>query len=102
MLIGEVIGTVVATQKSEGLNGLKLLIVEQMGPDASRTGNHIVAVDSVGAGQGDVVLYVIGSSARTTESTSERPVDALIMGIIDSLDVLNERKYEKWSSDGHQ
>lgn len=98
MLLGEVIGTVVATQKHQGLVGTKFLIVEQLGPDACPMGNFLVAVDAVGAGEGDVVLYVTGSSARATDLTTERAVDALIMGIIDSWEVRGERKYEKWSS----
>lgn len=97
MLLGEVIGTVVATQKNEDLSGAKFLIVEQLDHKALSSSNFLVAVDSVGAGEGDVVLYSIGSAARFTGFTSEKPVDAVIIGIVDSWEIRGERKYEKFA-----
>lgn len=102
MLLGEVIGTVVSTQKFEGLTGSKFLILEEIHPDGSPTGTFFVAVDAVGAGEGDMVLFVTGSSARTTADTTDKPIDALIMGIIDSWEVWGTRKFEKWSSSDKQ
>ncbi len=97
MLLGEVIGTVVATQKYEGLEGTKLLLVEQLGPEASPSGNFLVAVDAVGAGKGDIILFATGSSARNTGMTMDKPVDAVIMGIIDSWELRDKRVYDKSS-----
>ncbi len=98
MLLGEVIGTVVASQKCEDLQGSKLLIVDQLDIAGNSLGKYLVAVDAVGAGEGDRVLFVTGSSARITEFTSQRPVDAVIMGIVDSWEIFGDRKYEKWSA----
>lgn len=95
MLLGRVIGTVVSTQKDEKLRGVKLLIVEQIGLDVKPAGPYVVAVDSVGAGEGEVVVYATGSSARQTALTDGKPVDALIMGIVDSFEIGGKRIYEK-------
>ena len=90
MFLGKVIGNVVATQKDPKFQGMKLLLVQ---PYVNResglvvSGSSIVAVDSVGAGLGEVSLYATGSSARLTAVTKDRPVDAVIMGIVDSFDV---------------
>jgi microcompartment protein CcmK/EutM len=86
MRLGRVIGSVVATRKDTSLEGTKLLVVENVALDLSAEGGYVVAVDSVGAGAGEVVLYASGSSARQTPVTKERPVDAVIMAIVDSFD----------------
>jgi microcompartment protein CcmK/EutM len=93
--LGEVVGTVVATRKDPKLVGLKFLIVRNVDVDLKPLGGHAVAVDSVGAGPGDVVLHVAGSSARMTEVTNDRPVDAVIMAIVDAVDVDGVTTYEK-------
>ena len=95
MLIGRVAGTVVASRKDSGLLGQKLLIVRQIDVDGSETGAHVVAVDGVGAGVGDVVLWASGSSARQTEATRDRPCDAVIMAIVDTWEVSDEVVYRK-------
>ena len=95
MQLGEVVGTVVATRKDPKLVGLKFLIVRNVDVDLRPLGSHAVAVDSVGAGPGDLVLHVAGSSARMTEATHERPVDAVIMAIVDAVDVDGITTYEK-------
>ncbi len=95
MNIGRVVGTVVSTQKDQKLVGTKLQIVKQLGLDCRETGSFVVAVDAVGAGQGEVVLYASGSSARQTPITKDRPADAVIMAIIDSIEVDGELTYEK-------
>ncbi len=86
MKMGRVRGTVVATRKDPSLEGAKFLVVEFLGPDMEPDGTHVIAVDSVGAGVGEVVLCASGSSARQTNFTRDRPVDAVIMGIVDSFE----------------
>ncbi|OIO64657.1 MAG: ethanolamine utilization protein EutN [Candidatus Marinimicrobia bacterium CG1_02_48_14] len=87
MLLGKVIGTVWATRKDPKLEGVKFQIVEEQNPDETATGKYVVAVDSVGAGASETVLVAAGSSARQTEITKNKPVDAVIMAIVDRLDV---------------
>ena len=95
MLLGRVAGTLVASRKDEGLAGQKLLLVRELGVDGRETGGHVVAVDAVGAGVGEVVLWASGSSARQTEATRDRPCDAVIMAIVDSWSVDGVTKYCK-------
>lgn len=96
MLLGKVIGTLVATRKEPTLEGLKLLVVRACDVDGKvSTGSVVVAVDAVGAGVGEVVLVVAGSSARQTTVTKDRPVDATVMAIVDQVAVDGERKYTK-------
>ncbi len=87
MKLGRIVGTVVSTRKDASLGSLKLLIVENLGTSLEPEGGYVVAVDSVGAGVGEVVLYATGSSARLTPVTKDRPVDAVVMAIVDSFDV---------------
>ena len=87
MLLGKVVGTVWATRKDEKLTGLKLLIVRHVELDYSLKSSYVVAVDSVGAGAGEVVLVTTGSSARQSELTDGKPVDAVISGIVDKMDL---------------
>ncbi|MGH7570460.1 MAG: EutN/CcmL family microcompartment protein [Gemmatimonadota bacterium] len=90
MKMGRVVGSVVATRKDEKLAGLKLLLVRDLDVDLSLDRGYIVAVDAVGAGAGEVVLYATGSSARQTDLTDAKPVDAVIMAIVDEYDVGGE------------
>jgi len=87
MTLGKVVGTVWATRKDDQLIGMTLQIVQQVGLDLALKDNFVVAVDSVGAGVGEIVLYATGSSARQTELTRNKPVDAVITAIVDKLDV---------------
>jgi microcompartment protein CcmK/EutM len=87
MILGKVIGTVWSTKKDENLVGSKLLIVRQLDLDFQEKSNFLIAVDSVGAGEGEIVLVASGSSARQTVITKNKPVDAVIMAIVDKLDV---------------
>lgn len=89
MQLGKVIGTVWSTRKDEKLVGSKFLIVKQLDLDSTLKDSFVVAVDSVGAGVGETVLYASGSSARQTTNTKNKPVDAVIMAIVDKLDVSN-------------
>ena len=86
MRMGKVIGSVVATRKDPSLEGVKLLVVENLTLDLKAEGGYVVAVDAVGAGSKEVVLYASGSSARQTAVTKDRPVDAVIMAILDSFE----------------
>ena len=86
MKMGRVIGTVVATRKDPSLEGVKFLVVENLDMDLKPAGGYVVAVDAVGAGANEVVLYASGSSARQTDVTRDRPVDAVIMAILDSFE----------------
>lgn len=87
MLIARVIGTTVSTVKDEKLTGRKLLIVRQTDEFGTAVGKPFVAIDTVDAGVGDLVLTAAGSSARQTSITKDTPVDAVIMAMIDSLEV---------------
>lgn len=87
MKLGRIVGTVVSTRKDSSLESLKLLVVENVTTQLEPEGGYVVAVDSVGAGPGEVILYATGSSARQTAVTRDRPVDAVIMAIVDSFDV---------------
>lgn len=87
MILGRVIGTVWATRKEERLSGMKLQIVRPVELDYSDKSGFVVAIDAVGAGVGEIVLVVQGSSARQTELTNNKPIDATIMAIVDKLDV---------------
>ncbi len=87
MKLGRVVGTVWCTRKDASLDSLKLLVVENLSPSLEREGGYVVAVDSVGAGMDEVVLYASGSSARLTSATKDKPVDAVIMAIVDSFDI---------------
>ena len=99
MLIGRVVGTVVATRKDEKLGGLRFLMVRQIGLDLVESDKIVIAADSVGSGLGEVVLFASGSSARQTVVTDNRPVDATIMAIVDSFDVRGEVRYRKTDDD---
>lgn len=95
MLIAKVIGTTVSTIKDEKLLGKKLSIVRQTDEHGVATGKPFVAIDTVDAGMGDLVLTAAGSSARQTNITKDTPVDAVIMAMIDSLEVNGEIVYRK-------
>ena len=97
MLIGKVVGSVVATQKDEKLVNLKLLLVQVHDHRNEPRDQYVVAADSVQAGLGDLVLYATGSSARQTTLTDGRPCDAVVMAIVDSWDLGGENVYEKWA-----
>jgi microcompartment protein CcmK/EutM len=97
MFLAKVIGNVVSTQKNPRFQGMKLLLIQ---PYITRdgtlivSGSSVVAVDSVGAGEGEFVLFTQGSSARLTDATKDSPVDAVIIGIVDTVEVAG-RKLEK-------
>lgn len=88
MVLGKVVGTVWATRKDEQLKGLTLQIVRELSLDGTLKDRFVVAVDSVGAGVGETVLLVQGSSARQTDATRNRPIDAVITAIVDKIDLV--------------
>ncbi len=100
MFLARVEGLVVATKKDDGLSGRKLLlvrpqVVDESDPAKFRSGkNTIVAVDSVGAGEGELVMFTQGSSARLAPNMKSAPVDAVVVGIVDSVDVLGQIIYD--------
>jgi len=95
MTLGRVVGTVVATRKEERLRGFKLQLVAAVDLDMRPTGAFTVAVDAVGAGVGEIVLTAAGSSARLTEVTRDKPVDAVILAIVDSVETGGSIRYDK-------
>ncbi len=100
MILGRVIGTLVANRKDSGLSGQKLLLVKNVRVTGEDGSGFVVAVDSVGAGEGEMVLYASGSSARQTEATHQKPCDAVVMAIVDSWEVGGEVIYRKTPADG--
>ncbi|MDH3456319.1 MAG: EutN/CcmL family microcompartment protein [Gemmatimonadota bacterium] len=95
MLLGRVVGTLVATRKEPSLDGIKFLVLRQLDIEANETGTYRVAADAVGAGLGEVVLFATGSSARQTKVTDKRPCDGVIMAIVDTVEVDGDVKYDK-------
>jgi microcompartment protein CcmK/EutM len=96
MVLGMVVGTVVSTRKEVELTSLKLLLVKPCDATGKPgSGAPVVAVDAVGAGVGEVVLYASGSSARQTQVTKDRPVDATIMAIVDIVEMDGQVQYQK-------
>ena len=95
MILGRVVGTVVATRKEPSVEGLKLLVVRPCDVDGTPTGAPVVAADAVDAGVGEVVLYAAGSSARQTQVTNNRPIDHTIMAVVDVVEMNGEERYVK-------
>ncbi len=95
MFLARVIGTVVASRKEEELEGLKLLVLKQCDLDGKPQGSMLVAADAVGAGVGEVVLYASGLSARQTALTKDRPVDAVVMAIVDTVETGGHVDFQK-------
>jgi microcompartment protein CcmK/EutM len=95
MQLARVVGTVVSSRKEPNISGLKLLVVRPLDEEGRETGNALVAADAVGAGPDEVVLIAAGSSARQTEATDKKPVDLVILAIVDSWNVGDAVKYRK-------
>lgn len=87
MILATIVGTVVATRKDERLVSTKLLVARPVDPRGKMEGGYLVAVDTVDAGVGERVLIVSGSSARMAAGLKDCPVDAAIVGIVDTVDV---------------
>ena len=95
MILAQVLGTVVSTRKDRGLLGLKLLLTREVDGSFQPTGNYVVAADAVGAGSDELVLLAQGSSARMTEVSREKPVDAVVVGIVDAVEIAGQDVYLK-------
>ncbi|MFH1194839.1 MAG: EutN/CcmL family microcompartment protein [bacterium] len=95
MELARVEGTIVSTAKAERLQGYKLLLLNLLNPDMKPTNSFVVAVDAVGAGEGEVVIVVRGSSARQAEKLTNVPTDASIVGIVDTVMFKGETVFQK-------
>jgi microcompartment protein CcmK/EutM len=96
MLLARVVGTVVSTHKSKKIEGIKFLLLEKLDASTMKGKNdYVVAMDAVGAGKGEVVFYVSGSSARMTEVTQNKPADATITAIVDNIEKDGQYIYQK-------
>lgn len=96
MVVARVVGTVVSTRKDPKMEGVPSLLLERIDLQSLKgSGNYLVALDAVGAGVGEVVLYVTGSSSRMTDATNGRPVDATITAIVDQIELNGELSYRK-------
>ena len=95
MNLGKVVGTVVSTRKEPVLDGIRFLLVRLVDVDGKETSSFVVAADAMGAGPGEMVLTAAGSSARQTALTDKKPVDNVIMAIVDTWEVGGETKYTK-------
>jgi ethanolamine utilization protein EutN len=92
MILARVVGTVVATRKDPRLEGKKLLILKPVSPEGKDEAGYLISVDTVSAGNRELVISVSGSSARMAEGCKDRPVDNAIVGIVDSVDLDQPRK----------
>ena len=97
MVIGIVTGSVVASQKTANMDGLPLRIVRRITPEGKFTESYLVAVDAVGAANGEYVLVASGSTARQTTLTDNKPIDAIIMAIVDTWQINGLVMYDKAS-----
>ena len=95
MNLGKVVGTVVSTRKEPVLDGIRFLLVRLVDPDGKDTSAFVVAADAMGAGPGEMVLTAAGSSARQTALTDKKPIDNVIMAIVDTWEVDGKTKYTK-------
>jgi ethanolamine utilization protein EutN len=97
MFLAKVVGNVVSTHKDPGFQGMKLLLIQphiKKEQELVPSGSSVVAVDSVGAGMGEMVMFTQGSSARLTAKTRDAPVDTVIIGIVDTVE-LDGKRWEK-------
>ncbi|MBM4365967.1 MAG: EutN/CcmL family microcompartment protein [Deltaproteobacteria bacterium] len=98
MKLGKVVGTVVSTRKDEKIEGLRLYLVQDLSLDMKEKDSFVVAADAMNAGVGEIVLYASGSSARQTKATDGRPIDAVIMAIVDTVDNQGALVYDKYTA----
>jgi microcompartment protein CcmK/EutM len=95
MILGKVVGTVVSSIKEDGFEGVRYLLIEKSNQRGELRGDYLVAHDMIGANHGELVMVSESSSARETLQTANKPVDALIVGIIDLIDENNQVVYRK-------
>jgi microcompartment protein CcmK/EutM len=94
MILGRIVGTVVSTRKDPRLEGKTLLVVKPISPEGADESGYIIAVDTVDAGFRETVLIVTGSSARNAAECKDRPVDAAVVGIVDTVDLDAQREVD--------
>jgi microcompartment protein CcmK/EutM len=99
MQLARVIGTVVSDQKDPALDGLKFLLLRTLSVENEELTGYVVAADAVGAGLDEVVMFATGSSARQTTLTQNRPVDAVVMAIVDEWEIEGTPRYRKTPAD---
>ncbi len=100
MMIGRVRGNAVSTTKAKSLNGWKLLIVQPLNIETMKdSGDPVVVMDGVGAGEGEIVMCVGGSSSRACEETKTAPADMTLLAILDSIDLKGRRVYDKYPTE---
>jgi microcompartment protein CcmK/EutM len=99
MVLAKVVGTVVSTRKEQSMESLRFMLVQPVDVNGKPSGSQVVAVDTVGSGPGEYVLFASGSSARQTVVTDNRPCDAAIMAIVDNWEIDGEIKYRKGESE---
>ncbi len=90
MYLGRIIGTVVATRKDERLTGTKLMVTQPLNLEKAPVGEALVAVDTVGAGIGEIVIFTKGTAARYAADKLQSPIDAAIIGIVDNIDIYRD------------
>jgi microcompartment protein CcmK/EutM len=95
MILGKVVGTIVCSTKNDCLSGARYLLVDKCNQQGNQKGDYLVALDLVGAGNSELVMVSEGSSARETQTTLSKPVDAVIVGIIDSIEENETVVYKK-------
>jgi ethanolamine utilization protein EutN len=96
MVLARVVGTVVSSHKAQKIDGIKFLLLEKIDPVTMKgKGDFVVSMDSVGAGEGEIVFYVSGSSARYTDVTEGRPSDSAVIAIVDYIEKDGTYTYEK-------
>ena len=95
MTLGKIVGTVVGSSKNDGLDGARYLLIDRCNQYGEKKGDYLVALDLVGAGPGELVMVTEGSPARETLMTTNKPVDALVVGIVDLIDENEKIVYKK-------
>jgi microcompartment protein CcmK/EutM len=99
MQLGKIVGAVVSTSKIDSIRGLKLLLVQRLSYLNEPSPTYVIGVDVVEAGTGDVVIYSEGSSCRQTPQTDKRPIDGMVLAVVDSWEVGGKEIYNKLHSD---
>jgi len=99
MQLAQVAGTVVSTRKDEKMEGIPFLVLRDVNLENKPAGGYVVASDPIGVDRGEIVLYSIGSSARQTEISRDRPNDAVILAVVDNWEVEGIIKYDKFKTD---
>jgi carbon dioxide concentrating mechanism protein CcmL len=95
MILGKVVGTIVCSSRNDGIEGARYLLVEKTSPQGEKKGDYIVALDIIGAGPEEMVMVTEGSPSRETPQTVNKPLDALIVGIVDLIDENEKVIYRK-------